>query len=56
MNAGDAEVLFGRMLDGGMDDAEIAATLVEMADRGETAEEVAGAALAGSAGRGPADL
>ncbi len=46
MNLSEAEALFGRMLDGGMDDAEIAATLVEMADRGETAEEVAGAALA----------
>jgi anthranilate phosphoribosyltransferase len=46
MNLSEAEALFGRMLDGGMDDAEIAATLVEMADRGETAEEVAGSALA----------
>ncbi len=42
----EAEALFGRMLDGGMDDAEIAATLIEMADRGESAEEVAGAVLA----------
>jgi anthranilate phosphoribosyltransferase len=38
----DAEALFGRMLDGGLSDAEIAATLVEIADRGETATEVAG--------------
>lgn len=42
----DAEALFGRMLDGGMDDAEIADTLVSLAERGETAEEIAGAALA----------
>ena len=42
----DTEALFGRMLDGGMDDQEIAATLVELADRGETAEEVAGAVMA----------
>ncbi len=42
----EAEALFGRMLDGAMTDAEIAATLVELADRGETAAEVAGAALA----------
>lgn len=46
MNQVEAEELFGRMLDGGMDDAWIAATLVELADRGETAEEVAGAARA----------
>ncbi|MDP3906028.1 anthranilate phosphoribosyltransferase [Novosphingobium sp.] len=37
-----AEALFGRMLDGGMADDEIAATLIELADRGETAAEVAG--------------
>lgn len=42
----DAEVLFGRMLDGGMTDAEIAETLVTLADRGETADENAGAARA----------
>lgn len=42
----DAEALFGRMLDGAMDDAEIAATLVELAERGETAAEVAGAVRA----------
>ena len=46
MTLAEAEALFARMLDGGMDDAEIAATLVELADRGETAEEIAGAALA----------
>lgn len=39
---GDAEALFGRMLDGGMDDAEIAETLVTIADRGESAADVAG--------------
>lgn len=38
----DAEALFGQMLDGGMGDDEIAATLIELADRGESAEEVAG--------------
>jgi anthranilate phosphoribosyltransferase len=42
----EAQALFGRMLDGGMTDAEIEATLVALADRGETAAEVAGAALA----------
>ena len=41
-----SEVLFGRMLDGGMDDAEIEQVLVELADRGETAEDIAGAVLA----------
>lgn len=46
MTLGEAEVLFGRMLDGGMDDAAIAETLTALADRGETAEEIAGAALA----------
>ncbi|MFN5781132.1 MAG: anthranilate phosphoribosyltransferase, partial [Novosphingobium sp.] len=39
---GEAEALFGRMLDGGMADDEIANTLIELADRGETAAEVAG--------------
>jgi anthranilate phosphoribosyltransferase len=41
----EAEALFGRMLDGGMDEAGIAATLVELAERGETAE-IAGAVRA----------
>ncbi len=41
-----AEALFGRMLDGGMSEAEIAELLVTLAERGEGAEEVAGAALA----------
>jgi len=46
MTLAEAEALFARMLDGGMADDEIAATLVELADRGETAEEIAGAVLA----------
>jgi anthranilate phosphoribosyltransferase len=46
MSMADAEALFGRMLDGQMDDAEITRTLIDLADRGETAEDVAGAVLA----------
>jgi anthranilate phosphoribosyltransferase len=46
MSVEASETLFGRMLDGGMDDAEIAETLVTLADRGETAEDIAGAVLA----------
>jgi anthranilate phosphoribosyltransferase len=46
VNASEAETLFGQMLDGGMSDADIAQTLVEIADRGETADEIAGAARA----------
>ena len=46
MTTGEAEALFGRMLDGDMNDGEIAATLIALADRGETAEEIAGAAMA----------
>ncbi len=42
----EAEVLFGKMLDGDMDDAAIAATLVDLADRGETAAELVGAVRA----------
>lgn len=42
----DSEALFGRMLDGGMDDAEIEQVLIELADKGETAEDIAGAVLA----------
>lgn len=42
----EVEALFGRMLDGGMADAEIADVLVSLADRGETAEDIAGAVLA----------
>ena len=46
LNLSDAQALFGAMLDGAMADAEIAATLTELADRGESAEEIAGAVLA----------
>ena len=46
MTAAEAEVLFGQMLDGAMSDDDIANTLVTMADRGETADEIAGAARA----------
>jgi anthranilate phosphoribosyltransferase len=41
-----AEALFGQMLDGAMSEAEITAVLINLADRGETAEEIAGAAMA----------
>ena len=46
LSATDAEALFGQMLDGAMGDAEIAEILVGMAGRGETADEIAGAARA----------
>ncbi len=42
----ETEALFGRMLDGEMTDAKITALLVELADRGETATEIAGAVMA----------
>lgn len=42
----ESEALFGQMLDGQMSDAEIKATLIEMAERDETAEEIAGAVRA----------
>ncbi len=42
----EAEALFRRMLDGGMADDEIREVLVTLADRGETAAEIAGAARA----------
>jgi anthranilate phosphoribosyltransferase len=42
LSLGEAEALFGRMLDGQMADHEITGTLIELADRGETAAEVAG--------------
>ena len=38
--------LFGSLLDGDMGDDDIARTLIELADRGETATDVAGAVLA----------
>lgn len=46
MTSEEAETLFGRMLDGGMSDAEIAETLIALTERGETSEEIAGAAKA----------
>lgn len=42
----EAEALFARMLDGEMAEDEIRDVLVELADRGETAQEIAGAAKA----------
>jgi anthranilate phosphoribosyltransferase len=42
----EAEALFGDMLDGRMADADIALTLSAFAERGETADEIAGAASA----------
>ena len=44
--AEEAEALFGRMLDGQIDDATITRTLVTMTERGESAAEIAGAARA----------
>ncbi|MDG2003856.1 MAG: anthranilate phosphoribosyltransferase [Novosphingobium sp.] len=41
-----SEALFGRMLEGGMAESEIEKVLLDLADRGETAEDIAGAALA----------
>jgi anthranilate phosphoribosyltransferase len=46
VTAEEAEILFGLMLDGGMVDADIAETLIAIADRGETTEEIVGAARA----------
>lgn len=42
----EANALFGQMLDGAMPDEDIAALLIAMTERGETAEEIAGAAQA----------
>jgi anthranilate phosphoribosyltransferase len=42
----ESESLFGIMLDGRMSAEEITALLIDLADRGETAEEIAGAARA----------
>lgn len=42
----EAEALFARMLDGGMADDEIRDTLLSLTERGETAQEIAGAAKA----------
>ena len=41
-----SEALFGQILDGQMSADDIAALLIELAERGETAEEIAGAARA----------
>ncbi len=46
MNATEAETLIGQMLDGVLADDAIAAALTELADRGETAAELAGAVRA----------
>jgi len=46
LSLADSEALFGRMLDGGMADEEIRDVLIELAERGETAEEIAGAVMA----------
>ena len=42
----EAEALFGRMLDGAMEPDEIREVLVTLTERGESAEEIAGAARA----------
>jgi len=39
----ESETLFGQMLDGEMSDAAIKATLIDMSERDETADEIAGA-------------
>lgn len=46
LSLAEAEDLFARMLDGELDDATISGHLVELAERGETAEEIAGAVRA----------
>ncbi|MEQ1549708.1 anthranilate phosphoribosyltransferase [Sphingorhabdus sp.] len=43
LSVSESEALFGQMLDGKMSDAEIKAILIEMAERDETSEEIAGA-------------
>lgn len=43
LTVAQSEALFGQMLDGVMSDADIKTTLIEMADRDETSEEIAGA-------------
>src|SRR3546814_17929884 len=42
----EAETAFGAILDGHVTDSEIAAFLIALSDRGETASEIAGAARA----------
>lgn len=46
MNLEESEALFGRILDGQVADEDIAAILIELAERGETAAEIAGAVRA----------
>ncbi len=46
MTLNEAEELFGRILDGLVPDEDIAALLIEIAERGESAEEIAGAVRA----------
>ncbi len=46
LSLAEAEAQFGAMLDGAMPDAEIRETLVSMAERDETASEIAGAVRA----------
>ncbi len=46
MTMDETEDLFGRMLDGAMSDDEVREVLVALADKGESAEEIAGAARA----------
>lgn len=46
LSLSESEALFARMLDGEMAESEIRDLLVELADRGETAQEIAGAAKA----------
>jgi anthranilate phosphoribosyltransferase len=42
----ESEALFGQILDGELSDEDISTTLIDLADRGETAAEVAGAVSA----------
>ena len=42
----ESEILFGQMLDGEMDDAAIAKVLIDLSQRGETADEIVGAVRA----------
>ncbi len=46
LSVAETEALFGQMLDGEMSESEITATLLSMGDRGENAQDIAGAVLA----------
>ena len=46
LSLSESETLFGQILDGQMPDEEITELLITLADRGETADEIAGAAKA----------